>query len=65
MLSLVTRRAFESPKCDKCVWRLGSALTPWRSYSAPPDPLATIGGGDMEEEGKEEGKGERRGKGKG
>jgi len=42
---VVTRRVFESPKCDKCVWRPGSARTSWESLSAPPNPLAAIGGG--------------------
>ena len=37
MLS-VTRRVFESRKCDKCVWR-------WGSFSAPQDPLVAIAGG--------------------
>jgi len=26
---------FESPKCDKCVWRPGSSRTRWGSFTAP------------------------------
>jgi len=45
ILSVVTRHVFESPKCDKCSWQLGSAQTHQGTFSAPPDPLAAIGGG--------------------
>jgi len=44
MLS-VTRRVYESPKCDNCVWRPGSVQTHWGSFSIPLDPLTAIGGG--------------------
>jgi len=61
----------------KCVWRPGSARTRWGSYSAPPDPLAIIRGGEggkgkervgnrkREGEGRQgrEGLGDRKGKG--
>ena len=30
---------------SECVWRPGFARTRWGSLSAPPDPLAAIGGG--------------------
>ena len=66
MLS-VTRRVFECPKCDKCVWRPGSARTRWGSFSASPDSLAAIGGGDLilrgrGAEGTEKGRGKERGR---
>jgi len=62
---VVTGRAFDSPKCDKCVWRPGSTRSRWESFSAPPDSLATIGRGVLllrgrKREGEEE---ERGGKG--
>jgi len=68
MLS-VTRRVFESPKCDICVWR------PLRALQRSSNPLATNEEGgekgearDREKEGKEEGRkggGSKRRKGKG
>jgi len=62
---VVTRRVFESPKCDKCVWRPGSP-DPLGELERSPNPLAAIRGGVLllrevrEGEGKGEGKGEER-----
>jgi len=67
MLS-VTRGVFESPEWGN-FWRPCSARARWGSFSAPPDPLAAIGGGILLLRGKEgtggEGKGRRKGTGKG
>ena len=37
---VVTRCVFESPKCDKCLWRPGSARSRWMSLNAPPTPFS-------------------------
>ena len=35
---VVTRRVFESPKCDKCVWRPGSAGHAGGALALPKNP---------------------------
>ena len=54
------RHFFDSPKCDKCVWRPDCARSRWGSFSAPPDLLAAIWGGVLLLRGRERG-GEGRG----
>jgi len=59
MLSLVTRRVFESPKCGKCVWRPGSARPdPLGELQRSPRPHSRVVlRGRGKREGKREGKG--------
>jgi len=67
---VVTRRVFESPKCDNCVWRPGSPDL-LGELERSPNPLAAIGGGVLllravrEGEGMGEEKGEERKGGRG